>query len=208
MSSIYTLRHSQKLLVSNHFHRWTQTIMSGSAGASGTASGGQLEEKIDLSAETDAKLEQGASLISHGNLRDALSLLAGHEKRCRTLNDSPSLVRVCEASIEYCYQLGDYDALISTLNTLVTRRSQKTAAIQAMVRKAIAWCVQAPYTPFPVSDQAEKINRDKLTTVLREITDGRIFLERERAQLTRALATIKVRTDADENPGNFNFSLY
>ena len=49
-----------------------------SEGRSGAASGGQLEERVDLSAETDAKISQAESLIgaSHDNLREALALLA------------------------------------------------------------------------------------------------------------------------------------
>jgi hypothetical protein len=46
---------------------------------------------------------------------------------------------------------------------------------------------------MPLEVPANQIEaRDKLVVALREITDGKIFLEAERARLTRALATIKV----------------
>ena len=163
-----------------------------SEGASGAASGGQLEEKVDLSAETESKLTQSASLVQAGQLREALALLAALEKRCRVGNDTDSLVKVCEASLQYCHEVGDYEALVQTLQTLATRRSQKTKAVKALVSKAIPWCLADQYSPITVSNDAQKDSRDKLVVALREITDGKIFLETERARLTRALAAIKV----------------
>ena len=164
-----------------------------SEGASGAASGGQLEEKVDLSAETESKLTQSASLVQAGQLREALALLAALEKRCRVGNDTDSLVKVCEASLQYCRDVGDEETLLSTLQTLATRRSQKTKAVKALVSKAIPWCLADQYSPISPSSDAEKEFRDKLVVALRDITDGKIFLELERARLTRALAAIKVR---------------
>ncbi len=161
-------------------------------GSSGRASGGELEEKIDLTPETDAKLEQSAQLARGGQLKEALAMLAALEKRCRVGNDTPNLVRVCEASIEYCKEVGDDEMLRTTLQTLSTRRSQKQAAIKALVHKAIPYCVEGQYTPMPVSSETEKTSRDKLVEALREISDGKIFLEAERARLTRCQAMILV----------------
>jgi len=158
--------------------------------ASGQAQGGELEERVDLTGETDAKLEQSASLAKSGQLREALAMLAALEKRCRVGNDSPNLVRVCEASLQYCKDAGDDELLITTLQTLSTRRSQKTNAVRALVQKCIPWCVKDHFVPLEVSGEA-KVARDKLVEALRDITDGKIFLEGERARLTRALAIIK-----------------
>ena len=80
-----------------------------------------------------------------------------------------------------------------TLQTLATRRSQKTQAALALVKKALPWCMVDAYTPKPVSKE-EQPARDRLVIALRDITDGKIFLEGERARLTRALAIIKVST--------------
>ena len=163
------------------------------SGQSGAASGGQLEEKVDWTAETDQKIPQAESLAQAGQLAEALALLGNLEKKCRVGNDNASLVRVCKKSVELCSQAKDMDALISTLETLSTRRSQKTAAVKALVPTALPWCVLEPYEPLAVANDAEKANRDRLVKCLRDITDGKIFLEKERAQLTRALSKIKVR---------------
>lgn len=164
-----------------------------SAGHSGRAAGGELEEKVDLTPETDAKLEQSSQLAKNQSLNEALALLAALEKRCRVGNDSTNLVRVCEASLQYCKDAGDNETLVTTLQTLATRRSQKTQAVRALVEKAIPWCLKDQYSPLPVTTDEDKEAREKLVVALREITDGKIFLEAERARLTRALATIKVR---------------
>ena len=78
-------------------------------GSSGKASGGELEEKIDLTPETDAKLEQSAGLAKSGQVKEALAILAALEKRCRVGNDLSNLIRVCEASLQYCYDAGDIE---------------------------------------------------------------------------------------------------
>lgn len=162
-------------------------------GSSGRASGGELEEKVDLSAETTTKLEQSQALAQSGQLTEALALLAALEKKCRVGNDNESLVKACEASLQYCKDANDNETLISTLQTLSTRRSQKMQAIRSLVQKAMPWCVSDQYTPISVSSMEEKADRNKLVVALRDITDGKIFLEGERARLTRALAIIKVR---------------
>jgi 26S proteasome regulatory subunit N5 len=158
----------------------------------GKAAGGQLEERVDLTAETDTKLEQSATLASAGQLKEALALLAALEKRCRVGNDTDSLVRVCEASLQYCKDAGDHETLVTTLQTLATKRSQKTKAVRAMVHKAMPWCIMGNHTPLPVTSPSEAPAREKLVEALRDISDGKLFLEAERARLTRALATIKV----------------
>jgi 26S proteasome regulatory subunit N5 len=158
---------------------------------SGRAQGGELEEKTDLSAETDAKLLQCAQLLQANQLNEALQLLTALEKRCRVGNDNASLVRVCEAALKACYEADDTATLLSTLKTFATRRSQKTAAIKALVQTALPWCVQEPYTPLPVTGIDAATKRDQLVEALRELTDGKIFLERERAQLTRVAATLR-----------------
>jgi 26S proteasome regulatory subunit N5 len=160
-------------------------------GNSGRAQGGELEEKLDLTNETDSKLEQAAALAKSGQVREALAILAALEKRCRVGNDSPNLVRVCEGSLQLCKDAGDDELLITTLQTLSTRRSQKTNAVRALVHKCIPWCIKDQFVPLEVSKEGQAA-RDNLVQALRDISDGKIFLEAERARLTRAMAIIKV----------------
>ena len=167
---------------------------------SGKATGGQLEERINLAEETATKLTQATSLIqsSPSNLPSALALLASIEKRARVGNDSPSLVKVCEASLQLCKDCNDDESLIATLKILTTRRSQKTKAVSACVNKCIPWVLDTSegskgFVPLNVTNDEQRAIREKMVIALRDITDGKLFLEAERARLTRALAIIKVR---------------
>jgi 26S proteasome regulatory subunit N5 len=173
--------------------------MSGPSGSAG-AGEGLLEEKVDLSMETDARLAEARGLFESNpaaNLDSALTVLYAMEKKCRTNNDAASLVKVCEAAIQLCYESKQVDALISTLQALATRRSQKSAAVKAMVTLSLPWCIdvekQMPLDPAQVVGGGQNF-RDKLVVALRDLSDGKLYLERERAILTRVLATIKVRT--------------
>jgi len=167
--------------------------------SSGKAAGGQLEERIDLAEETETKLSQARSLVetSPSNLPSALALLASIEKRARIGNDSPSLVTVCEASLQLCKDCNDDEQLLATLQNLTTRRSQKTKAISACVNKCIPWVLDTSdgskgFVPLEVQNDEQKAIREKMVVALRDVTDGKLFLEAERARLTRALAIIKV----------------
>lgn len=186
--------------------------MSSSAGqSSGKASGGQLEERVDLSAETATKIAQARDLVSSSAsasasasaLQDALALLAALEKRCRLGNDTPSLVKVCEACLDLCHEAGDSEALLGTLKTLATRRSQKSKAIEALVHRCLPWVVDVHadgFTPLATpaaggqkggGDDDNDNARDALVEELRSITDGKMYLEAERARLTRTVAILK-----------------
>mmetsp|Transcript_9037 Transcript_9037/g.11324 ORF Transcript_9037/g.11324 Transcript_9037/m.11324 type:complete len:469 (+) Transcript_9037:17-1423(+) len=172
--------------------------------SSGKADGGQLEERIDLSSETESKISQAQTLISSSptNLSSALSLLASIEKRARVGNDTPSLVKICEASLQLCKDCNDEESLIDTIKMLTSRRSQKSKAIGACVNKAIPWVLDCGdesssgdgmkgYVPLAVTNNEQKEIRERLVVTLRDITDGKLFLEAERARLTRALSIIK-----------------
>lgn len=165
-------------------------------GFSGAASGGQLEEKIDLSKEVEQKILQAKTFADQGQLKEAIALLFALEKKCRIGNDTPSLVKVCVATLQICKDTGDIEDLLTTLQTLSTRRSQKTKALRSMVELAMPWCTEEVHRPLKVSNDKDKEDREKLVVSLRDITDGKIFLEAERARLTRALSIIKVRSSS------------
>jgi hypothetical protein len=192
-------------------------------GNSGAAAGGQLEERTDFTIDTDLALAQCASLLEEDTndndttssnnttvLSDVLQILYTLEKRCRVGNDHKNLVRICRTAIQACYDRKDYTTLILTLNTIATKRSQKVAAIREIVTTAIPWCIDCSssnqdtsddtaattlhFTPLPVAnDSIERTQRNDLIVCLRDLTHGKLFLERERAQLTRAYAAIQVR---------------
>jgi 26S proteasome regulatory subunit N5 len=158
-----------------------------------TKSGGQLEQRIDCSVEAAEKISQARALIQDGSatedkLKEALAVLAAMEKRCRVGNDVVSLCKVCEASIQICKDCRNDEALIATIKTLATRRSQKSKAVATIVQMVMPWVIIGV---DPEGSPVVAPNSAKLIETLRDITDGKLFLEAERARLTRALAKLK-----------------
>jgi len=78
---------------------------------------------------------------------------------------------------------------------LCGRRSQKSKAIGAMVQLGVGWVLKDPtgceLVDVDVLRSQTEEGREAFVVALRDITDGKIFLEAERARLTRGLAVIK-----------------
>lgn len=142
---------------------------------------GRIEERVDLTDETNSLIQE-TSQMANANLSDVLNLLYALEKKCRVGNDTSSLVKICEHSLNITKKLGaSLDDTLECLNTLCTRRSQKSKAITALVYVALPWIEEC-------SNVDEKL---RLVVALRNITDGKIFLEAERARLTLQLSKMK-----------------
>ena len=172
------------------------------AQSAGKASGGQLEERVDLSSETTEKISQATTLIDTAKstnpsslpsaLQDALALLSALEKKCRVGNDTPSLVQVCRTMITLCREAdgsSEKEVLHATLKQLSTRRSQKSKAIAVLVETVSPWLINDDgYTPRDTAEFAS--SRHELLTTLRSISSGKMYLEAEYARITRCLAIL------------------
>jgi 26S proteasome regulatory subunit N5 len=141
---------------------------------------GQLIQKKDCSAAVAAALPEAKSLADAGKLADAVELLLGVEKQARMGNDVPSLKEVVLQTVRLVREHNDWEQLNATLTQLSKRRSQNKAAITAMVQEAMG--------PSYVDAAPDADTKKKLIVTLRDITDGKIFVEAERARLTRSLA--------------------
>lgn len=92
-----------------------------------------------------------------------------------------SCSRVLVAICQICYDAGNWIALNENIGLLVKRRSQLKYAVTKMVQEC---CTYIDHTP----DKAQKL---KLIETLRQVTEGKIYVEVERARLTKILADIK-----------------
>mmetsp|Transcript_3867 Transcript_3867/g.11177 ORF Transcript_3867/g.11177 Transcript_3867/m.11177 type:complete len:475 (+) Transcript_3867:428-1852(+) len=142
----------------------------------------QLKEKKDYSAEVESRLPGAQALAEGGQLREAIDGLMGLEKACRLGNDNISLKKLVLAMVKMCHAAGDWDMVNTTLLTISKRRSQSKVAIIAMTNEAMTYLDEPGLARTEVQ---------KLLETLREVTDGRIFVEAERAKLTKRLADIK-----------------
>ena len=151
---------------------------------SGSSDKNRLEDRLDLTEETTALITSTEQAATSGTitLQDVLVQLYALEKKCRMGNDTLNLVKLCEHALGIARSMGaGVDDLIELINTLCTRRSQKSRAVSAVVSVAMPWTEE-------YVDEGEKL---KLVVALRNVTDGKIFLEAERARLTLVLAKMK-----------------
>jgi 26S proteasome regulatory subunit N5 len=140
-----------------------------------------IEKKEDLTEATHTTIAEAEVLANNGELDRAIEILFALEKKCRLGNDILSLKKVVVGMINICHEKGNWSKLNTTLSTISKRHQQSRHAISAVIERAVEWIPETP-------DQESKV---ALLTVLREITDGKIYLEAERARLTRQVAVIK-----------------
>lgn len=116
-----------------------------------------------------------------GQLSAALDALLALEKTARLAEDITGCKLACGAVLEACHQAGQWRLLEENATLLAKRRGQLKQAIQHLVRQAMGYLDSAP----------DKETRVSLIKALQAVTEGKIFVEIERARLTRRLARIK-----------------
>jgi hypothetical protein len=77
-------------------------------------------------------------------LDDAITLLLGLEKKCRTSNDTHTLKQLCVHMVRLCREKNDWIKLNSTVHVVDKRRNQSKFAVSAVVEECLAYIEQAP----------------------------------------------------------------
>jgi hypothetical protein len=95
--------------------------------------------------------------------------------------DFAATPRFCVAILEVLHRAGDWKGINEHIVLLSKRRAQLKQAVGALVKEAMGYVDVAP-------DLATKI---ALIETLGAVTSGKIFVEVEKARLTRQLAKIK-----------------
>lgn len=103
------------------------------------------------------------------------------EKKCRQSGDSDSTLRIAESIVRLSFESKNMEALCSVLTLLSKRRGQFKRVILKIVNAAIEFLDQLPA-------ETDKL---KLIDTLRSVTEGKMFVENERARLTRRLSNMK-----------------
>ena len=140
-----------------------------------------IEKKEDFTEAVKTLLAEVGVMAENGELIRGIEMLFALEKKCRLGNDISSLKTVCCGMAQLCFDRGDWEKLNSTLTSISKRHQQSRHAITAVLKLAMEWIEKAP-------DKAAKV---AFLTALRDITEGKIYAEAERAKLTRQLAQIK-----------------
>ncbi|KAJ8888512.1 hypothetical protein PR048_008003 [Dryococelus australis] len=137
--------------------------------------------EVDYSATCDEKVPECKKMSSEGKMHDALDILLSLEKQTRTGADMISTGRVLVAIVQICFEAKNWNALNEHILMLSRRRSQLKQAVAKMVQECCTYVDQAP----------DKEIRIKLIDTLRSVTEGKIYVEVERARLTHKLAKMK-----------------
>uniref|UniRef100_A0A8C6FXS7 26S proteasome non-ATPase regulatory subunit 12 n=1 Tax=Moschus moschiferus TaxID=68415 RepID=A0A8C6FXS7_MOSMO len=150
-------------------------------GGSERADGRIVKMEVDYSATVDQRLPECEKLAKEGRLQEVIETLLSLEKQTRTASDMVSTSRILVAIVKMCYEAKEWDLLNENIMLLSKRRSQLKQAVAKMVQQCCTYVEEI--TDLPIKLQ--------LIDTLRMVTEGKIYVEIERARLTKTLATIK-----------------
>ncbi|KZT53784.1 hypothetical protein CALCODRAFT_551438 [Calocera cornea HHB12733] len=135
------------------------------------------KQERDYSNEVSELLPEVNALAEAGVIQDALDKIYVLEKQTRNAADIPSTRTLANRAIAICYEAKQYELLNATFQTLTKKHGQMKGVIQSMVEDSMPWV-----------EQMEGETRMEFVKMLREVTEGRIFLETPRARLTLTMA--------------------
>ncbi|CAM1506320.1 Fc.00g059610.m01.CDS01 [Cosmosporella sp. VM-42] len=144
-------------------------------------SDGALKPEKDFSKEVDQQLPEAEKLAESSNLQGAIEKLAALEKQTRQASDLASTSRILVAIVTLCKNAGDWSLLSDQTLVLSKKHSQLKQAITKMVQTVMGFLDETP-------DLKTKLS---VIETLRTVTEGKIFVEVERARVTKILSDIK-----------------
>ncbi|KAL8671671.1 MAG: hypothetical protein Q9168_003819 [Polycauliona sp. 1 TL-2023] len=144
------------------------------------ADGQLFKPDKDFSKEAD-KIIPEAQDLAKDDVQAALEKLAALEKSARQASDLATTSRSLVAIITICKDSGDWPLLDEQVLLLSKKHGQLKQATTKMVQVAMGFIDQSP-TP------EKKLS---LIETLRTVTEGKIFVEVERARVTRTLSNMK-----------------
>jgi len=143
-----------------------------------------LKAEKDYTETLDKELPEIISLAktSKTNLPGAIEKLLALEKQTRQHSDLPSTTRILETIVTLCKDSGDWAMMNEHVQILAKKHGQLKQAITKMVQLVFTFVKETPNLETKLS----------VIDALRTVTEGKIFVEVERARITRELAHIKL----------------
>ncbi|KAK2771931.1 26s proteasome non-atpase regulatory subunit 12 [Colletotrichum kahawae] len=145
---------------------------------------GALKPEKDFSKETDKQIpeaEKLAKLCLQSDISAAIEKLSVLEKQTRQSSDLASTSRILIAIATIAKDAGDWSLMNEQVLVLSKKHGQLKQAITKMVQAVMGFLDSTPNL------------ETKLTVIetLRTVTEGKIFVEVERARVTKILSDIK-----------------
>lgn len=147
----------------------------------GKKSGG---EQKDFTLLTDAALAEAEKMLassSNARLVEALDSLNSLEKQTRTSADIPSNTRILVANVTFTHRAGDWKLMGERVTLLSKKHGLLKTSVSKMIQEVVSLIEKTP----------DKETKLLIIDMVRTVTDGKIFVEVERARVTRMLAKIK-----------------
>lgn len=139
-----------------------------------------LKAEKDFTSTLDEQFPQ-IDLLAKSDYKTALEKFLFLEKQTRQASDLASSKRVLVKIAQLLGDNGDWDGLCEQLVLLSKKHGQLKIAVQRFVQEAIDYLDKTP-------DQETKI---KIIDTIRTVTESKIFVEVERARVTRELSHIR-----------------
>eukprot|EP00011_Vannellida_sp_DIVA3-517-6-12_P015157 CAMPEP_0114636500 /NCGR_PEP_ID=MMETSP0168-20121206/17019_1 /TAXON_ID=95228 ORGANISM="Vannella sp., Strain DIVA3 517/6/12" /NCGR_SAMPLE_ID=MMETSP0168 /ASSEMBLY_ACC=CAM_ASM_000044 /LENGTH=450 /DNA_ID=CAMNT_0001848217 /DNA_START=151 /DNA_END=1499 /DNA_ORIENTATION=- len=135
----------------------------------------------DFSDQVAKAVPEQIEAAAKGKLDEAVDALFLLEKQARRAGDMQSCCKLARTIVKICVDCQSWKQLNDCLVLLSKRRGQGKTVIQEAVQEAMSYL-----------DQLEDMEVVlELIATLRLITEGKIFVEGERAELTKRLAAIQ-----------------
>lgn len=134
----------------------------------------------DFTVEVEAILPEATSLTDSKGVEEAVNLLLTMEKKCRTNNDTKNLKLVCLHMMKMCKKKGDWTKLNAVILLIHKRNTQSKMTISAVVAEALLYLEDTPSLEVKI----------ELIKTLKEICEGKIYVEGESAHLHFMLSKI------------------
>ena len=144
----------------------------------------KVDEDILLLVETAIAAAQSIAYndaAGPGRLQEAIDTIFEAEKKARLAGELSPTRKACLAILDLCDELKDWTALNQNMLIISKRRAQLKQVIKECVEKAMVF----------LDKETDVDKRLELLDTLRSVTEGKIFVEMERARLTRSLVAIK-----------------
>ncbi|KAI0125381.1 PCI domain-containing protein [Xylariales sp. AK1849] len=139
-----------------------------------------LKADKDFTKEADKQIPE-AEKLAKNDVTAAVEKLSVLEKQTRQASDLPSTSRVLVAIITICKEAGNWSLLNDQVLVLSKKHSQLKQAITKMVQTVMTFIDDTPNLETKLS----------VIETLRTVTEGKIFVEVERARVTKILSDIK-----------------
>uniref|UniRef100_A0A6M2DFN9 Putative 26s proteasome regulatory complex subunit n=1 Tax=Xenopsylla cheopis TaxID=163159 RepID=A0A6M2DFN9_XENCH len=154
--------------------------MANSDSLSSMDTGRVVKMEVDYSSTCDQRIPECEALAASGKIHESLENLLALEKQTRTGADMISTGRVLVAIVQICFKAKKWELLNEHVTLLAKRRSQLKQAVVKMVQECCTMVDQMPTQELKV----------EFIKTLRNVTEGKIYVEVERARLTQKLADI------------------